>query len=336
MGRGSYLRGLTGQLSRTMPVLKPTIPPFYRRIGPVLSAPTPEPDTTAQSVSQLVRANAAQPVQMVPTSSTGAWDQAKPLTAFQPKSELQEGRFLNPSPPQEADLAEKAAIIEPRKEQSLLPSDAPKNVVRESRRNANIRTSDDPTIDLGTPSFHSTPSRTRRSQPQEQKEALESSKAIPTRTVMERRLPAASFLSTGNAKEAIEETIPATSQRKSSVIPLIEPPKLELHKLNKAKLPSAEKSAPELQPRKNPMEKDPLAAATQFESPGAQGAAGTRERRQESQARSTGGVHIGSLEVKIMPNVAPPAPIIKLQQARPAPATILSRSFTSSLGLSQG
>lgn len=333
MGRGSYIRGLTRQLSRTMPVLKPTIPPFYRRIGPVLTAPTPEPDTTAPSVPQFVRANAPQPVQMVPTSSTVASDQAKPLTASQPKSELQEGRFLNPSPPQEADLAEKAAMIEPRKEQSLLEADASENVVRESRRNVNIRASDDPTIDLGTPSFYSIPSRTRRSQPQ--KETMESRKAISRRTVLERHLPAASFLSTGNEKEAIEETIPATSQRKSSVIPTIEPPSLELRKLNKAKLPRSEKSTQELQPRKKPMEKDPL-AATQFESPGAQGAAGTRERRQESQARSTGGVHIGSLEVKIMPPVAPPAPIIKPQQARPAPATVLSRSFTSSLGLSQG
>jgi hypothetical protein len=322
MGRGSYAKRLTGQVSQRMPVLKPTIPPFYRRIAPELTVLPLETDAVPP-VSPFAREKTPLQAEMGPTSSTAASNQAKPSPVFRPKSDLQESRFLNPPPARAADLAEKAEIIKPGEEQFVLKPDALKDVAPESRADASIRTSDNPKIDLGTPDFHSTPPRVRRSRTQVQKEVLESRAAIPARTVIERRLPAASFSSAGKAKKPVEETTAAQS---------INPPSIELHKPYKAKSARSEKSAQELQPRKNPMEKEALAPARQFEPRVNQGPAATRRQQQQQQAGNTGGVHIGSLEVKIMP----PAPVIKPQQARPSPVTILSRSFTSSLGLSQG
>lgn len=338
MGRGSYAKRLIGRAPPRMPILKPTIPPFHRRIAPEFTASPLETDAVPP-VQPFAREKAPQQAETNPKSSTAASDRAQPSTTFRPKSDLQERKFLNPPPAQAADLADKAQIIEPREEQPTLKPSALKDEARESRANVNIRLSENATIDLVTPDFQTTRPRARRSWPQKQEEVTEGKTAIPRRITIERHLQAASLASAGKAKEPVEEATAATSQKKGSLIRSINPPSIELHKPYKAKAARSEKSAQELQPQKNPLEKQALAVARQFEPRVTQGPAATR-KQQEQQARTAIGVHIGNLEVRILPPAppppAPPAPIIKPQQARPAPATVLSRSFTSSLGLSQG
>jgi hypothetical protein len=135
--------------------------------------------------------------------------------------------------------------------------------------------------------------------------------------------------------EPINATTATKSQSTKSAITSMEPVSIELLRGSRKSQPP-KKSTQELQPRKDSMEQEALAIVTQLESRGTQRTAAARERQQGSQTRNAGGVHIGNLEVRIMPPAAPPAPIIRPQQARQAPATVLSRSFTSSLGLNQG
>lgn len=338
MGRGSYAKRLTGQMARTMPVLKPTIPLFNRGITSEFMAARLERDSLLPG-PQLAREKPPEPFRMAPTSSTAPSEQATPKPArrlepaFRPKPDLQESQFLNPPSTRVADLAGKVEIIEPKEAQRLVKPDVPK--AHELPGNVKVKASEGPKIDPGIPSFHASERRVNPSRPQEQKEIIESRAVIPKRTSAQRRAPV-SFLNSGHAKEPIEKTTTATSQAKSSAIPSIEPPSIELHKPSR-KSQRSEKSAQELQPRKNPIEKQALAAVMQFESRGPQDTAQNTaaRRQQEPRGQTAGGVHIGSLEVRIMPPAAP-APIIKPQQARQAPATVLSRSLTSSLGLSQG
>lgn len=315
-----------------MPVLKPAIPPFYRGITSEFMAARLEAEGESP-VSQFTREQAPQRAQTGPISPTASSEQATPKPAFQPKTDLLESRLLSPPVARVTNQPEKAEMIGPRETQRTLKPEM-KVAGREINVSAdtiNARILQGRKIDLGIPSFES--SRTKRSGPREPKETGESRTAVSARTSAERHAAPASFMQVAHAKEPVETTITAALQTKSSVIPSMEPSSVELLRPSR-KSQRSEKSTQELQPRKNAMEKEALAVATQLESRGTQGTAATRGR-QESQARTAGGVHIGSLEVRIMPP-APPAPIIKPQQARPAPATVLSRSFTSSLGLTQG
>lgn len=313
-----------------MPVLKPTIPPFYRGITSEFMAARLETDAML-SGPQFVHEKAPEHSRMAPTPSTAPSEHATPKPALRPKPDLQESQFLNPPSARVADQAAKVEITEPSETKRIVKSDVLNP--HELPGNVKLKASEGTKIDLRIPSFQASERKVNPSQLQKQKGIIESRSAVPTQPGAERRAPA-SFLNSGHAREPIGETTAATSQARSSVIPSIEPPSIALHRHSR-KSQRSEKSPQELQPRKDPMEKEALAAAVQFESRGPQGPAARGGRQKESQ-QAAGGVHIGSLEVRIVPPAAPPAPIIKPQQARPAPATVLSRSFTSSLGLSQG
>jgi hypothetical protein len=91
----------------------------------------------------------------------------------------------------------------------------------------------------------------------------------------------------------------------------------------------------ELQPKKNVAAGDASPAPVRFQTPAQHPASPARQvATRQSQLPTAGGVHIGTVEVRIMP--APAALNARPLQARLAPASVLSRSLTSFLGLSQG
>ena len=222
-------------------------------------------------------------------------------------------------------------IVEP-SEQRVLQNVAREPVIAEPNSN-NPATMEAPKINLAVPSFPSTRQRASRKQKPEQEHTIESSRATPMPASTQSRPAAVSFLPTKPSREPAEDSLPIRHREEIVLSPRSEP--------NKARRTTSEhppQSTLALQPRKNPTDSEPPPTPMRFESRHAERSALPAAHRpvSEPQARTAGGLHIGTIEVRIMPPAAPAPPIIKPVQARPSPAPVLSRSLTSSLGLTQG
>src|SRR5262249_54530440 len=158
-------------------------------------------------------------------------------------------------------------------------------------------------IDYAVPSFPAIRHRAKRSRPPEEENNVEGSHA------------------TGDS---------ATTRRLENTVP---PPRSLEPEGRRVTQPSPAESTPELQPRKEPAEGNLSQAPIRFESQPVQRLAlpAAHGPVQQSQTPTAGGVHIGNLEVRIMPAPPPAPPIIKPRPTHPSPTTVLSRSLTSSL-----
>jgi hypothetical protein len=152
--------------------------------------------------------------------------------------------------------------------------------------------------------------------------------------VAQPRSAAVSFSSTRKPQEAAQDT-PKTKQSAEQIAIM---PRSEQREAPRSQTENSTKAAIELQSGKDPATSDLSAAAMTLEPRIAERPALPSVRRpvQQSQMQTAGGVHIGTVEVRIMPPAPPAPPIVRPAQARPSPAQVLSRSFTSPLGLTQG
>jgi len=192
-------------------------------------------------------------------------------------------------------------------EQRIAHNTARERLIAQPSSGLNTTTVEGLEIDLAVPRFRPMRRRAVGSQHSEQQDTIETSHATPAPANRERRPAVVSLLNAKRSREAAE----VASATKGSLEPV------DGHR---ATVADPVKPALELQPRKNQADGD-LAASP-------------HRPVREPQARTTGGIHIGTLEVRIAP--AAPAPIIKPRQAHVSSATVLSRSFISPLGLRQG
>jgi len=325
MGWGSYAKRLTGQVPHTMPVLKPPIPPFRRWSAPQAASMTET--GTAPSLSHTTLAKAPESA-----AATTASTQMEPTpTLSTSTTHSSESQRLTPSSAPTTRSFKRAEASEP-SEQRVLQNVAREPVIAEPNSN-NPATMEAPKINLAVPSFPSTRQRASRKQKPEQEHTIESSRATPMPASTQSRPAAVSFLPTKPSREPAEDSLPIRHREEIVLSPRSEP--------NKARRTTSEhppQSTLALQPRKNPTDSEPPPTPMRFESRHAERSALPAAHRpvSEPQARTAGGLHIGTIEVRIMPPAAPAPPIIKPVQARPSPAPVLSRSLTSSLGLTQG
>lgn len=310
MARSSYAKRLTGQVSHNMPVLKPAISPFQKWSAP-LAAPMIE---------------TASPAQPTLGKNLETADATPALSAMEPQPEVRPSRsseiqVLAPTPVQAAISLNKVAAErrEPRAPQNL-------TIDKSEPHSDNPPKVEAPRVDLAAPSNRRIPYR-------KQNQAVERAPAT-SQAMAQPRSAAVSFSRTRKPQE-ITQDIP---KRKQPAEQIDMAPRSEQRDASRAQTENSAKLAIELQPRKDPASSDLSAAPMRLEPRIVERPVLPVVHRpvQESQTQTAGGVHIGTVEVRITPPPAPAPPIVRPAQARPAPAPVLSRSFTSSLGLTQG
>jgi hypothetical protein len=304
MDRGAYAKRLTGQVSGNMPVLKPRVSPFHMWTKPPLAGSQVETGVVPPR-SRAVLERTPETAALAATFSPGASFQMKPAPALLSPPHSSESQTLNPpSAPRSVNKAETRQVGE----QRIAHNKAQEPLIAQLNSSLNSTTVEGPKIDQAVPKFRSMRRRAVGSQHSEQQDTIETSDATPAPENRERRPAVVSLL---NAKRSREEAEVASATTGS----------LEPVDGRRATLADPVKPALELQPRKN-------AADGELAAP-------PHRPAKEPQARTTSGVHIGTLEVRIVP-AGPAPPIIKPRRAPASSATIISRSFISPLGLSQG
>ena len=304
MARGSYAKRLTGQISHSMPVLKPPSS-LFQKWSTSLGAPMME----TSSLIQPALGQAPETMDSASTSRVATQPEVRPFRS-------PEAQVLAPAPMQTTISLNKIGA-EPRK-QPVLPNFVAQTAAAESGSN-NSPTIEAPKSGLTVPNIR--PIHHRRKE-----QAVDNGRTSPAQP----RSPAVSFSRAEKSQQPTEDT-PATklSAEQIDVLPRSEP---------RGTRESQTKTRIELQPRKDSANANSPAIPMRIESQIAERSTLPVVRRpmQQSQAQTAGGVHIGTVEVRITPPPSPAAPIARPVQARPSPAPALSRSFTSALGLTQG
>lgn len=309
MARSSYAKRLTGQVSHSMPVLKPAISPFQKWSAP-LAAPMIETASIAQPTSGK-------------TAETA--DATTALSAMEPQPEVRPSR------------SSENQVPTPTPVQTTISLNKVEAGPRERRVPQNL------TIDKSEP---------HQDNPPKVEASITDLAAPGVRPVHHRKLD--------QAAERARATSPSVAQPRSATVSFSrtrksQEPTPDIRKTKQPTeqidmVPRSEREAPrgqtenstapaiELQSRKDPASSDLSAAPMRLEPRIAERPALPAVRRpvQEPQTQTAGGVHIGTVEVRITPPPAPAPPIVRPVQARPSPAPALSRSFTSPLGLTQG
>ena len=319
MARSSYAKRLTGQVAHRLPVLKPPAYPFLKwnppqtpsltETAPSLFPMTPAKATESSSVTRI--SSQVQPAGTLSASLTWA-SQPSASTPVTPslvgKGERREVK--------EREIPQHTVHARPVSE----PAAADRSIRRQTRLNAASQEED-------------------IVQPQ-QEGVVQPKRVTVVPASTQQQAKEISFSQVGRAEERFQGSNSIAHHADSFISPILlsRPEPTEAPVTN---VPAISSSAMEpvldLQSSKKPASPDPATAPIHFESRFAQHPvvpAASRPRR-EPQKQNAGGVHIGTIEVRIMPPPAP-APIIKPVQPRAAAPSVLSRSFTSSLGLIQG
>jgi hypothetical protein len=331
MGWGSYIKRFTGEVSRNVPVLKPATVPFSRRTAPHLAKP--EAESAVPPVSHPDLATAAETAAVAPQILPVASRRTELAPAPPLDSYSLETRSLAP-PPASIPRLHKAQTRESA-EQPISKEDAWKPSTAEPSSSFDATTVGEPKTNVAVPSFRPIHHRARRSRPSEQEDITERSPVTPA-PAGRPPLAAAVLFSSARHSKASDEGSDKRRQAEDSAASAISPRSLEAE--HQVALADPAKSPLELRTRKNLADGDHAPAPIRVELRPAQHSPLPTAHRpvQEPQARTTGGIHIGTVEVRIVPPPAPAPPIIKPRQANPSSATTLSRSFTSSFGLNQG
>lgn len=290
-----------------MPMLKPSISPFQRRSAQQISTynvETGEAPTLARSPFGRV------------SQTVGVTQLASPPAPYSPES----GSMNDPQTSLHESLSK--AGRDERGNQRVAQDAKPGTLIAERGPSATTGAAraETPNIEAMLATRQATGHSARRRQPSMQETTIKRSDAAPTNP--ERGPAAFSVSKAGRSSVAANKGAAAAHVSEGTA------------ESRSPALLSPAKSSRELQPTNNLAAGDPSPAPVRFESPAQHPASpAVQEFTRLSQPRTAGGVHIGTVEVRILPapalNVRPP-------QARPAPATVLSRSLTSSLGLSQG
>ena len=309
MARGTYAKRLTGQVTRSMPVLKPPISPFQKWSTP-LAAPMIETASLAQPTSG---------------KTSEAADATTALNAMEPQPEVRpsrssENQVLAPTPAQ-ATISFNKVEAEPRERRAL------QNLTfhKSEQHSDNPRQVEASRVDFA-------PQSVRPIHYRKQNQAVERAPATSP-AMAQTRSAAVSFSRTRKPQEQTPDI--RKTKQPTEHIDMV--PRSE----REAPQGQTENSTPpviELQSRKDPAHSDFSAAPITLEPRIAERPALPAVRRpvQEPQTQTAGGVHIGKVEVRITPPPAPAPAVVRPVQARPSPAPALSRSFTSPLGLTQG
>lgn len=313
MGRGSYAKRLTGQISPALPVLKPLRSPFWRWSVPPLE---PMVETApALSLPQATLAKAPESA-VVATASPPPIAASPPAIASPAMRQVQELSATPASGSPTTPIARplKRAKVDEPPEQRVSPK-----VIAGPKSNhpATIKAAG---IDQVVPSFRSTGHRTKPKPGSEQTGAIESRHSAMPPADAQPHPAAVSFLPTKRSSKPAAGVLPI--QHDEIVLAPRNEPAEARGEASRHPLPSMLALQPDSKH---------TAAPLRLESRPAE-----RPASAAPQPSTAGGIHIGALEVRIMPPAAPAPPIIRPVQPRPAPTTVLSRSFTSALGLTQG
>ena len=321
MGRSSYAKRLTGQVSHSMPVLKPAISPFQKWSTPPV-APIPETEAEpAPASAHTTFAKAPEATTLNPISS-----QMIPQPAALSQSPERQVLVPTPIPPTISPRTIEAEPQQQRVSQNIIHQ----TVIAEPSSSKAAKT-EAPGIDLPIPGFRSIDPRSERGEKQQQ--TITHNRAISPE-MTQPRTAAVSFLHTRSPQEPTGDT--PTRRRSPEQIDVL--PRSEPREKSRTTLENPAKNTIELQPRKEPADSVPPATPMRLEPRIAERPVLPAVHRpvQEPQTQTAGRVHIGTVEVRITPPSAPVPPIVRPVQARPSPAPVLSRSFTSPLGLTQG
>ena len=324
MPRTSYVQRLAGHVAHMLPVLKPPASPFQRWNAPRFSTVPGETSVAARS-GQGVAGD------VPPAEGRSA---VASLTASM-------GITQEPAIVASTDAANSAPVIH--SHSFSIPSavvaatnqqpESPKRKAWPASLHAERNASTTPArversnTKKSLPMPEAVVERTRVSSPTQQEDTLGSTAAIPAAA----QRPRVVFsLSNARADDPSKNGVIATPElRVARGFPL-----REAAAENREVQSHSRKVTQELHPRKSlPSDDSSVVSAKSISKPSQPPASAPARVAQES-SQSGGGIHIGTIEVRILP--APTPLLVRPVTVSRPPSTALSRSFTTPLGLSQG
>src|SRR5271165_3032973 len=324
MPRTSYAQRLAGHVPHRLPVLKPPVSPFQLWNALRFSTVPGETSVAASSGQGIVG-------DVPPAEGRSA---VASLTASM--GITQEPAFIA-----SADAKKSAPVIHP--QGAAIPSEVaaatnqqPESPMRNARpdplhADRSLSTTPARIERSKTKKTFPTPQpaagRTSVSYPAQQEGAFKSSDAIPSAAQQPREV-----LSSSKARNSDATKNGVTATQELRVTPGF--PLQEAAAEGRVAQSNSRNVRQELHPRRSLLSDDLSIISAKSTFNRAQSSASAPARVAQEAARGGGGIHIGTIEVQILPSLAPP--VVRPVKVSRAPATALSRSFTSWLGLSQG
>lgn len=321
MGRGSYAQRLAGQVPRGMPVLKPLASPFLKWNAAPVAKPMAEADT-APAPAQVALSKAPETPGATPAFSPTASSEVPETSALPPPSYFPESR-QQVTPLTSIPHSPAKAGTSQRGQHRISKNTVPERLMAEQSLDVPTPTNKTPRVNSAAPDLVTVGQRPERGKQQVEENVGEGDRVTPTSAtpVRSRRTPL--LLNSRRSRDTVESSAAAPH---SEVIAERRP----------ATASNPAKPALKLKHSNAPAENGFATAPFIFEPrlPQHPALPAAHEAARPSATRAEAGVHIGMIDVRIVP--APPPPNINPPRSRPAAATALSRSFTSSLGLNQG